>query len=215
MSEAAPPIRARALAAALPDLLMGFVFLTAWVRPDLLGDRPVPWLVLVMLLEFIVVHSGGFAGGVALGELPTRRKVLTLGGVGLFYTLFVGGFALAFRTWWPLVSFWALMLNRMASVLFGQGDPGDERALAQRGWAAGALFYLGFAMLTVLPPVPRFGLTPEVVAAQHLEGGGLWIDQPWRAMAFGFLYFTAVGLSELHDHRWFAGGIPARGRSAA
>jgi hypothetical protein len=61
----------------------------------------------------------------------------------------------------------------------------------------------------VVLPVPRFGLTPDVVLAQHLPSGGLWIEQPQRAMAFGFLYFVLVGLSELFDHRWVASSVPA------
>ena len=56
------------LGAAIPDLTMGLVFLVAWIAPARLGARPIPGLVLVMLLEFIVVHSGGFAGKVALGD---------------------------------------------------------------------------------------------------------------------------------------------------
>ena len=108
-----------------------------------------------MLLEFIVVHSGGFAGVVMFGDLAPRSKVTALAGLGLFYTLFVGAFALAFHTWWPLASFWGLMANRMMSGLIGQAAPGEEKALAQRGWAAGAVFYLLFAFATTLPPIPR------------------------------------------------------------
>lgn len=205
----------RALGAALPDLILGAAFLMTWIEPTRLGPRVVEAFLLVMLLEFIVVHSGGFAGSVILSDRPRARKVAALAGMGLFYTLFVGGFGLAFKTWWPLASFWGLMLNRMASVLLGQAEPGDERAFASRGWAAGAVFYLGFAFVTVFLPLPRLGLTPEAVSALDLPGSGLWVSQPWRVLAFGFLYFTATGISELREHRWFAGGVPARGEAAA
>jgi hypothetical protein len=170
---------------------------------------------LAMLLEFIVVHSGGFMGVVMVGPLPRERKLASLFGLGAFYTLFVGGFALAFKTWWPLASFWGLMLNRLMSALVGQAPSGDEIALAQRGWAAAGLFYLGFAFLTTFLPLPRLGLTPSVVSAQDLPGSGLWISQPWRVMAFGFLYFAATGLSELVGHRWLRGGTPAHRSLAA
>jgi hypothetical protein len=195
-------ISARALAAALPDLCMGAVYLAAWIAPARLGAQPIAPLTLIMLLEFLVVHSGGFAGKVMLGPLRSDRKVTALIGLGIFYTLFVAAFALAFRTWWPVVSFWVLMMNRMLSVLLGQAQSGDERAMLQRGWAAGVLFYLAFGGLTTMVPMPRLGLTSDLLASQHLPGSGLWIDQPWRVMAFGFLYFTATGLSELVEHRW-------------
>jgi hypothetical protein len=215
MPASARTVSARALGAAVPDLLMGAVYLTAWAAPARLGVQPVAPLTLIMLLEFIVVHSGGFAGRVILGGAPHEKKVASLIGLGFFYTLFVGGFALGFHTWWPLASFWGLMLNRMLSVLLGQAEQGDERAFLQRGWAAGVMFYLLFGGLTVFLPLPRLGLTPSVVSAQSLPGGGLWIDQPWRVMAFGFLYFTATGLSELGEHRWLGSSANVQESKAA
>jgi hypothetical protein len=204
----------RAIGAALPDLLLGLVFLVVWIDPARLGAAPVGPLMLTMLLEFIVVHSSGFMGTVMVGDLPRERKVASLLGLGAFYTLFVAGFALTFKTWWPLASFWGLTVNRLLSVLLGQAPAGDERAFAQRSWGVGALFYLGFTFVTILLPLPRLGMTPAAVSAQDLPGSGLWVSQPWRVLAFGFLYFTATGLSELIDHRWLRGGVPER-RSAA
>lgn len=72
------------------------------------------------------------------------------------------------------------------------------------------MFYLCFALLATILPLPRLGLTPAVLSARHLPGSGLWINQPPRVLAFGFLYFTAIGLSELREHRWLAGGIPGQ-----
>lgn len=204
----------RAIGAALPDLMLGLVFLVVWIDPARLGAAPVGPLMLAMLLEFIVVHSSGFMGTVMVGDLPRERKLVSLFGLGGFYTLFVAAFAVAFKTWWPLASFWGLMVNRLLSVLLGQPPVGEERAFAQRSWAVGALFYLVFAFVTIVLPLPRLGMTPAAVGAQDLPGSGLWVSQPWRVLAFGFLYFTATGLSELVDHRWLRGGMPER-RSAA
>ena len=215
MSDSDRSISARAVGAALPDLCMGAVFLTAWLAPERLPAHAIAPLTLVMLLEFIVVHSGGFAGFVILGPLAPDRKLLALIGLGCFYTLFVGSFALGFHTWWPLASFWALMLNRMLSVLLGQAQSGDERAMLQRGWAAGVIFYLAFTFVTIILPLPRLGLTPEVVSAQRLPGSGIWIGQPWRVMAFGFLYFTATGFSELAEHRWLGNSAQLQQSKAA
>ena len=213
--DSARAVSHQALAAALPDLCMGAVYLVAWMAPARLGAQPIAPLTLIMLLEFIVVHSGGFAGSVMLGPLPARRKLLAMIGLGGFYTLFVGGFALAFQTWWPLASFWCLMLNRMLSVLLGQAENGDERAMLQRGWAAGVLFYLVFGGFTTMIPLPRLGLTPGFLGGQHLPSSGLWIDQPWRVMAFGFLYFTATGISELGGHRWLGNSVRLQESKAA
>lgn len=78
----------------------------------------------------------------------------------------------------------------------------EEKRFVQQGWAVSALAYLVLAFFTTLVPMPALGITPEVVAGQHLPGSGLWVDQPQRVIAFGFLYFAAVGVSELYGHAW-------------
>ena len=120
-------------------------------------------------------------------------------------TLCFRRFALAFSTWWPLVAFWGLTLNRLLGALIGQGE-GEEKLLVQRGWAASTLFYLMAVFSTVFIPYPRLGVTPEVLDLVDLPGSGLWIDRPWSVMAAGFGYFTACGLSELSKHGWLRGG---------
>jgi hypothetical protein len=131
-------------------------------------------------------------------------------GFALFYTIFVGGFSLAFHTAWPLAVFWLLTANRLSSLLIAATPTAEDKLSVQRSWAATAILYLVACFLTVVLPVPRFGLTPDVVVALHLPSGGAWVEQPQRAMAFGFLYFVSVGVSELFDHRWVASGVPAR-----
>jgi len=197
-----------ALLSALPDFALAGLFLATWIAPDLLGTGRIGQLMLVMLLEFIVVHSAAFMGMAAVGGTTTWHKIRAILGFGVFYTLFVGGFALAFGVLWPLAAFWGLTLNRLLSAILGQAAEGDERQLMMRGWAVGALAYLAAVFATTLLPVPRLGITSEVVTAAALPGSGLWISEPWRVLAAGFLYFSAVGLSELVDHRWLPAAPP-------
>ncbi|MFI5371994.1 MAG: hypothetical protein ACHQ52_10590, partial [Candidatus Eisenbacteria bacterium] len=198
---AARGITPAAVMAALPDFALAALFLRTWITPD--PSRPgfAGYLMLVMLLEFIVVHSAAFMGTVTIAPGSPVAKTARLAGIGVFYTLFVGAFALAFHQWWPLWSFWGLIVNRMLSVLLKQPPAGEERAFVQRQWAAGALFYILAVGLTTMLPLPRLGVTPGAIAAMHLGGRGLWIDQPWRVLAAGTLYFGATAVSELFDHR--------------
>jgi hypothetical protein len=195
------------IAAAVPDLALSALFLMAWVAPGALLRGTITYLMLLMLLEFIIVHSSAFMGSVMLRDLPRPQKATALLGIGGFYTLFVGAFALAFRTWWPLWSFWGLMVNRLLNVLIGQAPDEERRILLQKNWAVSALSYLLLCFVTVLLPLPRLGLTPDVVSRESLPGSGLWVDQPHRVMAFGFLYFLAVGISGAFAHGW----LPASG----
>lgn len=103
------------------------------------------------------------------------------------------------------MSFWGLTLNRLLGVLLGQAPEGEQVLFMRRTWAASVLFYLLGAFATTLLPIPRLGVTPEVMSHFDRMGtGGLWIDQPWRVLAFGFLYFSAVAVSEIAGHRWIS-----------
>jgi hypothetical protein len=211
------------VASALPDLLFGLACLVTWIAPNAIAPGMVRWIVLTMLLEFIVIHSAAFMGTAILAPGRAWPRALGVAGLGAFYSLFVLGAALAFHTWWPLASFWVLTLNRMSTVLLRQAPSGEEGAYLRGSWAAGTATYLLGAMFTVFAPIPRLGITPGVVATLHLPSSGLWIAQPWRPVAFGFLYFTLVGWFELTGFSLFrrataaarqAGATPARDRAA-
>ena len=190
------------LLAALPDFLIAGTALLTWLDPDILGIEKISYFVLLMLLEFIVVHSAAFMGSVAFGKVPKVGRLAAIVGLGLVYTLFVGAFALGFHQSWPLWAFWTLVLNRMAGVLLGQGGEGGAAALVRIGWVAGGIFYLGSTFLTIFLPLPRFGITPAVIAAQHFTGSGLWIAEPWRVLAMATLYFTLQGVFTLKAPSW-------------
>lgn len=188
---------ARGLASAVPDFTLALVFLIAWTRPDVLRLDVLRWLPQVMLLEFIVVHSSGFTAVVAYGDGSRRRRALLVAGLSAFYLLFALGFALAFRSAWPVVAFVMLTLNRMLSVMLSPSSGSARLNLAITSWAGSAVVYLFGALFSVATPVPRFGLTPEVVARMALPGGGEWIERPWTVIAFGCVYFAVVGCGEL------------------
>jgi hypothetical protein len=184
------------VASALPDFILSAFCLTAWVAPGRLAPDAVNWILLTMLLEFVVMHSAAFMGLQLIATGDRRARALSVLGLGLFYSIFAGGFAAAFHSWWPLVSFWLLTLNRLTGVLFKQSPGGEERAFLQAGWAASGISYLLGAGLTTFLPLPRLGITADVVSELHLTGSGLWVSEPWRVVAFGVLYFAAMGAFE-------------------
>ncbi|MGB7212158.1 MAG: hypothetical protein WBC97_05965 [Gemmatimonadales bacterium] len=197
--------------AALPNFLIAGTAILTWLDPTILGVTKVGYFLLLMLLEFIVIHSAAFMGNVAYGKPPKMGRLAAILGLALFYTLFVGAFALTFHQTWPLWAFWVLVLNRMAGVLLGQGGDDGTAAVARAGWAAGVMFYLLAAFLTVILPLPRFGITPDVVAAQHFKATGLWIEQPWRMLAMTAVYFMLQGVSTLKMHGWAVRATSGRG----
>lgn len=160
-----------------------------------------------MLLEFVVVHSAAFLGIVAFSEKTEEARVRETLGLALLYTLFVGGFAVAAESWWPLLSFWGLVANRLLGILLGAVPSGAERLYAMRSWAAGAMFMLGGLFATLVLPLPEFGVRPEMLGAIGSNSTGVWVAQPHRVLAFAVLYFAAVGVSTLTDHRWLASSV--------
>jgi hypothetical protein len=182
---------------ALPDFAIAGSFLVTWIAPSTFGATMVKHLMMVMLLEFLIVHSAAFMGKVSVGGGGRGAKAGALVGLGVFYSLFAGAFSLAMRSWWPITAFWGLMVNRLTTVLFG-GVP-DERAeqAVMTGWGLGAASYLGAVAVTAMAPVPALGISPAVIAAQHFTAGGLWVSEPQRVLAAGLVYFAAVGCVEL------------------
>ena len=192
------------LYASLPDFGFAAVFLITWIRPSTFGPFMVKWLLLVMLMEFIIIHSAAFMGVVAFGPGGKAGRGARMVGVGLFYTLFAGAISFVFRSLWPLGAFWGQTLNRLLSVILGKGDEVEQKALAMAGWAAAMVFYLLGCFATILLPIPRLGITPAVVVAQRIPGGGLWVEHPEKVIVFGVIYFGLTAWSELHGHQWAA-----------
>lgn len=178
----------------LPDFVMGLAFLATWLEPSALGDDMVSALSQVMILEFIIIHSAGFMSGIMYGPEPRFKKITMLLALGLFYFLFVAGFAVGFHSWWPVIAFCGLMFNRMLSVLTGQAEEGKEQEFSKNMWGVNVGCYLISVFIAILVPLPEFGVHSG--ALSHLNMTGNFVDEPHRLMAWGFLYFTMVGFSE-------------------
>jgi len=206
-----------AWASALPDFGLSALFLITWIAPESAAAGVPRNLILLVLMEFIIIHSSAFMGVAAYRDAGSRsQRTWGVIGLGAFYSLFVIAFSVMFHSWWPLVSFWGLTLNRLLGVLLGQASKGREPDLLRVGWAANMACYLVAVMLTTVVTIPRLGFNSSALRERmHLPGGGLWIDEPWRVMAIGVLYYGLVGLSELNGHAWMRPWKTAKPRERA
>lgn len=201
---------------ALPDAVTAAFFLTLWIAPLTLGRHAVRTALLIMLVEFMLVHASAFLGAAAFAEGVTRlRKLAVLAGFGVFYLIFIAVWSWMFGQWWPFLAFGWLLLGKMAVAV----DPGasdlDRRHRMQSGWAIATMAYLAGAFVTVFVPLPRLGITPAVVARLDLPGGGLWVDRPHTVVAFGALYFGLLAWTKARDLRLPATHLPGITRSSA
>jgi hypothetical protein len=185
--------------AALPDGVTAAAFAMVWISPFALGQFAVKTALLVMLLEFFLIHATGFF--TAIGGAPNVRKrhrVLSLLGLSLFYLLMIGAFAWSFEEWWPLLAFVWLAVGKVAWALGSRAGAADDAIAAPMlAWAGSVVAYLFGCFLTVLVPVPRLGMTEALLPSFGLDGGGLWLEEPHRVVAFGLLYFELLCAGKL------------------
>lgn len=186
-----------AIMSAIPDFLLAALFLWTWLHPTSLHPQMVKRLVSVVLLEFIIVHSAAFAGIVALSDMQRARKAAALIGLGAIYMLFAWGISAGSDSKWPTIAFFGLMLNRLLGVLLGAVPSEAQKKYLGSCWTVGAAAYVGCVFLTIVTAVPALGVTPDVIASQHFSSGGLWPEQPYRALAVGALYYTIIGAWEI------------------
>jgi hypothetical protein len=185
------------LFAALPDALTCLAFAWTWLQPLAFDAGAVKTLMLVMLMEFLVVHSGGFLGVTVLNDDWSKaRKSMAILGLGSFYLMFAAAFSLAFKAWWPVWMFLWLLGSRFAVVWLSpiprEAEAGRQMAL----WGLSVAAYLAAVFAGVILPIPQLGITPEVIPTLGLEGGGLWVEKPQTVIASGAIYFAVIAWSK-------------------
>ena len=114
----------------------------------------------------------------------------------VLYLVFAGSFASYAGEWWPVVLMIAMLVNRVLTVVVVPDPDERVRKRLEAGWARTTALYVLLAAGTVFIPVPRLGVSDQVVGRADLGGGGLWVDEPHRVIAFGACYFSAVALLE-------------------
>jgi len=189
------------LIAAIPDFGLAGFFAISWVAPYTFGDHMLSRLELMMLMEFIILHSSAF---LAFAMTMPPSRILRIGaviGLGLLYTMFVGAFSLSFHTWWPIASFWMLLANRMLAIVLGKAPKERDFGFIVVGWAVGVACYLGYVLLTATVNIPRLGVTLAVQKAQPSSVGGLWAQEPWRVIALGTFYYATIAVRVVRGRR--------------
>lgn len=192
------PRHDRALSA-LPDSVSATLFAWLWMFPLAFGPQGVRNAMLVMLVEFVLIHSTAFLGAAAFAPNASRlRKVGLLGAFGALYLVFIAAFASAFNAWWPFLAFGWLLLGKLRVIFDGRNADGGGAAAT---WAMSALAYLFAVFATLFLPLPRIGLDEAMLSRLQLPGSGAWIDEPHRVIAAGTLYFGLLAWSKWRNVR--------------
>jgi hypothetical protein len=182
---------------AAPLFWISWRLFNVWVRPEAIEDAQ-SWVrfgVALLLLEFVLLHSGVF---VVVGFAWARtwgQRLLVMLGITVFYGLFVVGFALGTESRQVLEIYGFVLVGRFATLVVNR-DSGGAMILARS--LLGTLIYLPLGFASVLVPWPRFGLVGEYAAAARTPGAsGIWVEDPHRAIAMAAIYFLLMGVVEI------------------
>jgi len=195
-----------AMLKALPELFSAWILYTLWAEPERFGMEWFRSGVLTMLLEFFVVHATGFMSVLMYDpETSKSTRSLQIGGLGLFYFLFIGAFAWGFNASWMLWAFAWLCFSKLQAVWTGGPPTEKDRFVAMASWALSVAVYLGSVAASVILDLPRLGVTDRIRDAAGFDAnGGVWEAEPHRALAGAVLYFAIMGLSRPLFARWQA-----------
>lgn len=185
-----------AIATTVPCFYLSWVLANVWHDPMAWNDGN--WVRLgvgLLLLEFILLHSGAFMVGVLGQQQNSKQQFKVAATLLTFYTLVVWGFAMSLDTPALLWIFAGIILGRSLNLLLSPED--SKQALIARS-GIGVLLYLLVVFGTVFLPIPELGITGLVLNEVYPDrGGGLWERQPERAIAGAALYFFLIGLAEI------------------
>ena len=179
----------------LPDALTSLWCLWVWIDPLALGADAVKCVVLMMLLEFILLNATGFFSALQfMIELGRRARITMLLALCAIYLALVAGFAIQFHAVWPYVAFGWLAAGKLAWIARNRRRGFNEQMWIMGAWAVSVVAYLGAIGIGVSENLPRFGITPAVVAMLRLPVHGEWADTPHKAVASAVFYFAAVAI---------------------
>ena len=150
-----------------------------------------------MVLEFILVHSGGMMASMLSDkdEQANWNQLKLLTGATLFYAIFVAAMAFSFKSWTLFYIFTAVMISRWISFFT---MPEYARTIATRRSGSSVVYYLLAVFLSVVIPWPELGVTRDIVNSVYPDrGSGHWERYPQSALAAGVIYFCLLGMTEL------------------
>jgi hypothetical protein len=181
---------ANRIGCALPELAMAALFLWCWLSPLAWQPTLASSLGSLMLMQFFAMHASVFLAAAAGTNGGAGRLVAALVMLA-FYIPIAGAFAYFHGGWTPFAGFAWLLLASIATMLAARGPEEFQNKRMRFYWGAAAGCYILSAFATMLP-LPRLGFRTADVFWDKW-----WAIKPEDAMAWGLLYFGAMGVTKL------------------
>ncbi|WP_409417768.1 hypothetical protein [Flavobacterium sp. PS2] len=162
------------------------IFLMVWLHPEQYNTSLINDLAILIVFEFIMVHSGVF-----MAVMPKRYSIF------VFFPMY-GLFAYSFNN--SVIDtnifyiYLLVVLNRMRFAFSNVSDEIRLKEIGKSVFRAILYFVLLFAVVLGNAFVPKLGLTPEFLEKVHyfdkIKSSGLIMEKPYIAMCMGFLYYS-------------------------
>ncbi|MET3019621.1 hypothetical protein [Flavobacterium hydatis] len=162
------------------------VFLMVWLHPEQYNTSLINDLAILIVFEFIMVHSGVF-----MAVMPKRYSIF------VFFPMY-GLFAYSFNN--SVIDtnifyiYLLVVLNRMRFAFSNVSDEVRLKEIGKSVFRAMLYFVLLFAVVLGNAFVPKLGLTPDFLDKVHyfdkIKSSGLIMEKPYIAMCMGFLYYS-------------------------
>lgn len=191
-----------ALSFAAPCFGMGLRLLAVWRDPASVDEgRWVRLGVGIFVLEFIMLHAGIMMGAAAAAADSAALRVGGMLGLTAFYAIFAAAIAFGFKSRMLFTSFLWMVGGRFAAMVIGISAADQALLLAHSVLAM--LIYFPVVFASVILPWPRLGITDAVAEEARVPGsGGLWVEQPHRAIGPAAVYFLLLGPAEITLMTW-------------
>ena len=167
------------------NIVLIYIFLSLWIRPQVDDIEMIQNLSLLMIFEFVMVHSGVF-----MSVLGRSWK----GWIG--FTLFYGLFAFVFNLMVSgnqiLILYAAVVLNRMLPNILNKDKTDKMKKIMMSSLYAFIYFVLLIIVVLAASHIPRFGLTEKFLTAANNNISEGIAEMPHAFMCFGAIYYTIL-----------------------
>ena len=163
---------------------VGFI-LSVWFYPEYYNAEIIYNLTIILIFEFILVHSGVF--------MAVIQNKIALVGFALFYGIFALAINASVLGDAPVILYLysATVINRMIFGLSSRSPQERQENMGYSALMALNFMFCIFAALILSFMVPYGGLTPDYLSSIHyLNSGGEFPENPHVAFAFGVMYFS-------------------------
>jgi len=172
----------------IPAFFMSLYFWMVWVNPLIFGVDVTLGCTLLLVVEFVSIHSSFMIAGIA----RAKTSIWLI----LVYAVFIVVPAVATKTLWPILFFAWHVYETMKSF---RNASEEQSKLRLARWIGSTILFMAAIMLAVMVPWPDLGWRAGIVddhAAWVQEGTGkrnYHITPAW-----GTLYFFFQGMMSLH-----------------